>query len=187
MKRISLLLISLVLIMGYGCKKDKATKTKQTGPQEYVYKDYGFAIKFDNPPKKQESVVPTNIGDVTAVAIGDDQGTEAYLVYVNIYPDKYKDQVNASEAIKKQVMQTAQNLKLTIVEEKENNFDNKPSYYVVGQDLSSNLHAVIQGVASGTHVYVIAAMAQGENGDQIIDTKGQDFIKSFRLLEQQNQ
>ncbi len=181
MKKISLLLISLALILGYGCKKDKAPK--QTKPHEYVSEKYGFAIKFENEPKKQESVVPTNIGDVTAVAIGDDQGNQAYIVYINIYPDKYKDQVNPTESIQKQVLETAKNMNLTVIEEKENNFEGKPSYYVFAQDTDNNLYAAIQGVASGTHVYVIAALAQGDNGDQIVDTKGQEFIKSFRLLQ----
>ena len=181
MKRLSLLLITLALVLGYGCKNDK--KTEQDKPHEYVSEKYGFAITFDHEPKKQESVVPTNIGDVTAVAIGDDQGDQAYIVYVNIYPDKYKDQVNPSESIKKQVLETAKNMNLTVVEEKENNFENKPSYYVYAEDVENNLYAVIQGIASGTHVYVIAALAQGEHGDQVVNTKGEEFIKSFRLLE----
>jgi hypothetical protein len=175
------LLLGIIILLSFGCKNDKATQQKKS--DEYVYDKYGFAIKFEHEPKKQESIVPTNIGDVTAVAIGDDQGTEAYIVYVNIYPDKYKEQVNASESIKKQILETAKNMKLTVVEEKENNFENKPSYYIYAENLEDSLYAVMQGIASGTHVYIIAALAQGENGDQIVDSRGQDFIKSFRLLE----
>ncbi len=181
MKKLSILL-GMIMLLSFGCKNDKAAQDEKK-PEEYVSEKYGFAIKFEHEPKKQESVVPTNIGDVTAVAIGDDQGSEAYIVYVNIYPDKYKDQVNASESIKKQVLETAKNMNLTVVEEKENNFENKPSYYIYAEDVDNNMYAVIQGIASGTHVYVIAALAQGEHGDQVVNSKGEEFIKSFRLLE----
>ncbi len=180
MKRIIFLLSLFVLIGGFSCHNDKKNNTQK--PEEFVSEKYGFAVKFANKPTKQESVVPTNIGDVTAVAFGDDQGTEAYIVYVNIYPQDYANQVNASQSIKTQVMETAKNLKLNVIEEKENNYENYPSYYVYGQDPETKLYAQIQGIATGNKVYVIAALAQGDNAENILNTKGNEFLNSFRLL-----
>ena len=170
----------LTLLIGPNCKNKKSENISV--PKEYIHKDYGFAITFENPPKKQESVVPTNIGNVIAVAIGDEQENESYIVLLNVYPEKYKDQVNASESIKKQVLETAKNMNMTIIEEKENNWQNLPSFYVFAQNLDNNQYTVIQGVASGNNVYIIAGLAKGEQGDQIVNSKGEEFIKSFRLL-----
>ncbi len=182
MKRAIFVLITLTIFV-FSCQNSKTSSNKQQtkqAPTAYRNNEYNFEVMFPGKPQSQVSTIKTDLGNVKQVTYSVEQGRITYVVQVSIYPDKFKNQVNPTEVVKTQVLTLAQNMDLTEQQLLVNNITGKPSIYYEGQ--APNGYAIMQAIAWQNKVYIVAALADGQDAKQILQDKGVNFIKSFKLF-----
>ncbi len=165
---------------------DKVNETNNhTSDNKYIeFKDEKGVFKIDFPyaPKKEETPMKTELGEVQMISYSYDGGNYAYMMMYSDYHNLDVQKSKPYEMLENAKAGYIGNMSLTVTKSFKNELNDNPGIYfeAEGEVEGEKIHTVVQDYLVGKRLYQIAILRLDR---PITEEEIKLYIKSFELLD----